>query len=85
MRPSARKPTPENNEPSDHKSSGSEGIGGLRVGETPGQLRDRIQEIERVETLFVRGGLTENDIEGALRRLYELKGIDFDVYELPED
>jgi transcriptional regulator with XRE-family HTH domain len=59
--------------------------GGLRANESSAQLHNRMDEIDRLETLFWSGMLSHDELEPTQRRLCQLKGIDFDSYDPPDD
>jgi transcriptional regulator with XRE-family HTH domain len=59
--------------------------GGFSAFETEQQMRERVAEIERLERLMVSGTLGGDEIERVHRRICELKGIDFDEYDPPDD
>jgi hypothetical protein len=52
--------------------------GGLRIGETQAQLKDRMAEIDEIMTRLKNGFVTGDDLDPLTRRLCDLKGISFD-------
>ena len=62
-----------------------ERTGGMRLFETPEMFRGRIVEIRRLEKLFKTGRVGPHNAEQVLRRLCELKGIDFDEHDSNDD
>jgi len=60
-------------------------IGGFSAFEMPRQLNERIAEMDRLEKLLRSGTLAGDAIDLVHRRLCELKGIDFDGYDPPDD
>jgi hypothetical protein len=57
-----------------------EATGGFRLGESPAQFKKRQAEIGRIERQILSGHFSEKN----QRRLCELKGIDFDSYDLED-
>lgn len=62
-----------------------ERTGGYRIGETEAEFDARVAEIERLEGDIRGRRVSLPDMEKVQRRLCELKGIDFDGYDDPED
>lgn len=59
--------------------------GGFRIGESPEEFRNRVAEIKKLESLFRSGRIKLDHLEHIQRRLCQLKGIDFDSYDPPDD
>ena len=61
-------------------------IGGLRFGETGGQLNSRMKEIDRLEKLLRSGGAwSEGGVDAILWRLRNLKGVYFEDHDPDDD
>lgn len=62
-----------------------EHTGGFRLGESEAQFHDRVAEIANLEASLVSGKHDMAGLERIQRKLCELKGIDFDSYDDPND
>jgi hypothetical protein len=62
-----------------------ERYGGFFAGESMAERKKRFAEIDKLESDFKSGKIKVNDLERVQRRLCELKGIDFDSYDDPND
>lgn len=62
-----------------------ERTGGFRFGESPTEFAARAAEIERLEKSLRSGKHDMAGLEQIQRRLCDLKGIDFDSYDDPNE